>query len=375
MDIKSAIYKKLHKNKKTAVINVLGNRDIELFFLSKNDKVNYLKRRIENMAPAYKELLKEEIESIYTEKEGPFIVVGALTSPTGEKMTEETVFIQNPLQGKEIIPVDLSGLENYSVFNGQVVAMRCERTNDKTLKVFNLYILPMIEINNQNKGPLDIVVTRGSITDAIMDRLLTDGPEVIAILGPFYKPGEFETFAAFVSFLKNKLKKNPHSQIILVPSIHDEEFSSFFPQAAIYLGEDRIKCVSNPSTISINGHMISFNNFDVIRDISGDELCKETNKEIDKLFNGDRLRRITYHMAFQRTFCPSVPSIDTVSYTNDLSMNVCPDIYVTASVFNDFHLKAGPCEIINMGNNPEIHYRLDHSQGNYIISRGLNKTE
>lgn len=371
MDIESVILKGLTKNLPKAEIKLAVQEQARYFHVSPHDKTKYICARLQYMKQAYLELLGiAEFQPINYESTKPFCTYGLVTSVLGNKLDEEC-YIQNTEDGSNILMrLNLSSLDCYSLFSGQIVAMKCRNIKGTELLVESIYSLPIVNTNSAKRGSLDFLVARGCFSEEGLERLFSQNPEVLVLFGPFTAFGTdaLDSYGAFIDCLENKLRRNMHTRIILVPSLDDPGFLHVFPQPAVHPSSERVIQLSNPACFYINNHFIVAVNMDTLMDLSAGEMAKAGQHENDILFRGSRAARLAHHMIFQRSFVPVFPSRFNVAYGDWLNMDIAPDVLLTSSKMERFHCDVGPFMFVNIGSSSAIYHSVTSTGTEYAVS-------
>ena len=360
-NVSDLIMKSISKNKKSFRNKVemlpMLNNTFKSFYSEKEDKMNFLIERIANVEKGLLEIIKEDEFVNYSMAIGDnFWTVGVLIPIIGETITKENTFLYNPKYNSKPIKLDLTELENYSAYGGQVVAVKCSSTKDQ-LKVSEMVNVPMLELFSGLKNNLNLLVAKGPFSDEQIDDFIDEDVNLIILFGPFRD--DLMDFNSFVELCNNKLKRTTNLMIILVPSQLDHEFGPVYPQNSKNTNSSRVKCYNNPSMINVNGHIIALNNFDVIKDMSRGLIEKITKPNIN-FYKADRTERLCRHILLQKTFLPAFPASEQIFYSNDFSYKILPSIYITTSSCETFNRSVCTVEFINL--NKKI-YKI-----NYVAS-------
>jgi DNA polymerase alpha subunit B len=364
MNIEHQIMRNLSKNKQKAIVTKINMEKASYFYVDAHQKPDYVAHRLNSMRQSFLDLLEiPEFSPVNFQSPQSFFTFGMITTLTGEKIENE-VYLQNTTDKSNIpIRLNLKGLEGYSLFKGQLVAVRGKNIKGNEIHVENIYYLPIIDINTSKKDHLSCVISKGPFSKEMLDKLVGLNPEVLILLGPFCGPGLCPTFSTLEADLKECLKQNMCTKVVIVPCLQDYNAIKVLPQLALKCSLDRVIAVPNPSHFYINNHYISVANFDSLHELSAEEYFKEYKSEEDIIFSGDRVSRLSHHLLFQKTFLPVFPSSFNVSYGKCLDMNVCPDILLISSKMIQFSRVIGPSTILNCG----------VSNGKYIKIASLGK--
>ncbi|ORD94528.1 DPOA2 [Enterospora canceri] len=366
--LKEKVFKKLNKNKTKAEIRILPRDEVEYFYMDKHDKMNYTRSRLSQMECDFLDVAGiNEFVYDFSDRmnESEFITFGCITSATGGTLEKNDIHFQTARDMNTLYKLDLSILPEYSVFNGQMAAIRCKMTEPDTFSVSKLMILPIFEKFEESKGDLDLVVAKGPFSEEFIEKLVDLNTQIVVLLGPLSR--EFRPFQEFTEMLTEKLRKNMHTRMLLVPSAEDMEFVPTFPQYSMETGSDRVLCLTNPAEVVVNGHLLALNNFDALFDLSTNECCHIPSNPTHGMFKGDRLKRLCFHLIFQHSYAPVMPSQFPICYCSALQMPVCPDLYITSSHYGAFDRPVGPCNVINTGKESSSYYTVFYGSNTYEI--------
>lgn len=245
------------------------------------------------------------------------------------------------------IRLDLSSINEASLFLGQIVAVRGKNATGEYFKVEKLLSMPypdspvstseeIQEIqSSMDNTPMKVIITSGPYTsdDAIdyeilsnfVDRLNTEiKPHVVVMFGPFLdvthplvEQGKIPVFPGLKSqprtldeviqkVLVPILRKiNPMIQVVLVPSTRDafSKHAAFpqdsFDRKAMQLPKN-FKCFTNPSTFQLNEVFVGCSNVDIYKDMK--EITKGGTTSMRNRFD-----RVTEHILQQRRYYPVFP--------------------------------------------------------------------
>lgn len=374
MDFDRQVLRALSKRRRTVPdIRVPPRPKPSIFHLRKADKYDYVKHRLVSMRPYFLEVVGvESFEPVNTVSGVSFHTYGIVMNPFGLKLDASNIFIASNIDGSNDVAVRLSmeHLKRYSVFPGQVVAVKGKNTTGSEIVVEALHCIPVVDVNaGRGEGEQPSVEVfagpYGAEGDAsALDKVLESDADVLILVGPFVGAVEDASRSpdcvmqdVFIPKVRSWLGKSTNSKVVLVPSTDDMGGLNVFPQAPLCIEDERIVCVGNPCELFVNGHLVAISSLDTALEISSEECFLDSGEGYDEdacgrlLFGGDRLGRIAYHLVFQRTFLPVFPSRNVVSYAvpEGMSMDIAPDIYVVVSRLKRFVRDAGPCVVVNLG--------------------------
>lgn len=251
------------------------------------------------------------------------------------------------------VPLDLSNLQEYSLFPGQIVCLRGTNPTSRSFIVDEIIDAPElgaavsskreIEEYSQlttNSGGLKIMYVAGPYSNShslnykkfeeLVERINTTvKPHTVVLFGPFVDVtntsvlnGEIkiddgnqqaprnldEVFKrCFVPIIK---KINPRISVVMVPSLRDACVKHCsYPQDSFNRKEfglpKNVKVFPNPSSFSINEMLIGVSNVDVfrdLRDVYKGDITSSTGK-----VSLNRFDRISNHIFEQRRYYPVMP--------------------------------------------------------------------
>ncbi|CCH44807.1 hypothetical protein BN7_4376 [Wickerhamomyces ciferrii] len=245
------------------------------------------------------------------------------------------------------IPLDLSNLTDYSLFPGQIVALRGKNASGDFFKINEILEIPYlgspVSTNDELttyyenlENDLKILCINGPYTSSkdldftYLENFVTKvnneiQPHVVIMFGPFIDIShplvssgnldiesptgkKIQTLDDIFKFLVSPILKkiNNKIQIILIPSLKDSiSKHAAYPQDSydkkqLQLSSTKnIKNFPNPSIFQINEILIGVSNNDIFKDL------KDINKGSPAGEN--RFDRISNHIIQQRRFYPSFP--------------------------------------------------------------------
>lgn len=240
------------------------------------------------------------------------------------------------------VSLDLSQLENYALFPGQIVCMKGKNPSGEVFKVDEIVELPYLGAPVSSRDELEessdlkFMIVNGPYTslndldysnlEELVRKINSDyKPHVVVMFGPFVdithplisqgidievenegktiKPKTLtEVFKYVVTPILKKI--NQATQVILIPSLKDATTKhaaypqDSFDKKSLGLGKN-IKCFPNPSMFQLNEVNIGVSNNDIFKDL----------KDVMKgpLITSNRFERVSEHVIQQRRFYPSFP--------------------------------------------------------------------
>jgi len=292
------------------------------------------------------------------------VVVGRIC-PSGEgRLADEAVLLE-AADGHRV-PLNLHSVPSFSVFPGQVVAVKGVNSTGRFLHASEIYSDAGLRASesaaspslDEFDSPLHIVAAYGPYTFTtdleylpLKDLLVwvsEQVPDVLVLNGPFVEvehsclksteaTEDCDTvFRRMLSLVHNTLR-NLRTKVVLVPALADAMQPYYvFPQPALshdvvssdpelkrwWQGEQVI-LASNPAILSINNIVVGMSNNDILKNMASEELAIHPT---DK----DKISRMLNHLLQQRSFYPLYPpaigSQLALEQYEDVMMSVRPDV-------------------------------------------------
>lgn len=360
--IEDRLLRNIQKLNKKCTVTQIKQESGKYFYLKPTDKVEYVHSRLLHMKPLFLDALGiSEFESVTHQSIKPFYTFGVISSATGTKIGSDGVetggSVPSPLlfntTDNSNVPVklDLSALDSYSLFNGQVVAVKGTNTRGDILLVESLYATPTLNINLNARESFEIIVCKGPFSPILFETIFKQESGVFILMGPFCSSdGDcFRSFSKFTEILEISASKLDKPQIYLVPNLEDGCTIGVFPQPPMKIQSNRVTMMPNPACFFLNNHVLLLSNFDGFIDLCYEEVAKEPSRPGDLLFSGDRMQRLSCHLVFQQSLVPVLNSKSNVAYGSWLNISYAPDLYIISSKMKIFERMAGPTTVFNAG--------------------------
>lgn len=339
MDIEQKLFKKIKKSTKKCTLQTVKSENPLYFHLKPTDKQIYVQSRLIQLKPRFLEFLKiAEFSPINHRSLKSFYTFGMISTANGSKIeTDSSVYIFNTIDDSNIpVQLDFSGLDSYSIFNGQIVAIKGTNSRGDSILVEKIYNSPSLVEYKGDKNDINFIVSKGPYSLEILNNIFKNEADPYILLGPFNKDNKdsynsnikdnnnsnnkdsydsnsnnikdnnnsnvnsnsnnkdsynsnsnnkdnnnisdyFKSFSDFIDSLNFILSKNPLIRIAIVPSLEDSCSVQIFPQPKINLENDRIISLDNPSYLLINDHLVLISNFDSFIDLSYEEYFRYNN--------------------------------------------------------------------------------------------------
>ncbi|KAA6421903.1 MAG: DNA polymerase alpha subunit B [Trebouxia sp. A1-2] len=341
-------------------------------------QVQYLDGRIGDFAAAFEDATGcHPSHPVYAACQEPVLMVGRICCDSEGRLNERSVLLEGSIELSNGMrtKLDLSKLEGFKLFLGQVVVVRGINPAGACIVAHQLYTAvpkPVVQTSLGQmqhfaqatgvKG-LSMVVAAGPFSskeDAAyepLQALLTHcttqpPPDVLVLMGPFVdanhplvQAGMLEesyedVFASqVIDRLDDYLDSAGSScHVVLVPSTWDVHHHPVFPQPP-FLPEavptrhpQQFTLLSNPGTFACNEVVVGVVTSDVIKHLSG--------QEVQRGPQGDRLPSFAAHLLGQQSYYPLYPpasgSLLDCSQASNLQLPVTPDILLLPSDLNPF---------------------------------------
>uniref|UniRef100_A0A8C6REP0 DNA polymerase alpha subunit B n=1 Tax=Nannospalax galili TaxID=1026970 RepID=A0A8C6REP0_NANGA len=334
--------------------------------------------KIEELGRELKEHYKiEAFTPLGVPAQEPITLLGQVGCDSNGKLNSKSVILEGDREhslGTQI-PVDLSELEEYSLFPGQVVIMEGFNTTGRKLTATKLYETPfsppcVFQAQYQTMvlvacGPY---TTSDSITyNPLLDliSIIThDRPDVCILFGPFLdvKHEEVENCrltSSFEDVFKQCLRtviegtRSSGSHLVFIPSLRDVHHEPVYPQPPFIYSElsqedkKRVQFVSEPCSLSINGVIFGLTSTDLLFHMGAEEISSSSG-------TSDRFSRILKHILTQRSYYPLYPphedmAIDYENFYTYAQLLVTPDVFIVPSELRYFVKDIFGCVCMNPG--------------------------
>lgn len=372
MDIGEEIFMSKLVKQSTKIVAV-SPKEIEYFYFTRSDKHNFVNSRLLQMKQSFLESLGiDHFEPINHQSMKPFYTFGMISSPTGERI-ESDCYLFNTTDSSNIpVKLDLSAVDTYSIFNGQIVALKGINPRGDLLQVQQIYTASILHINQNKKESGTIIVSKGPFSQHRLESIFKNVASVHVLLGSFYgieDNSDFKNMDSFTECLRSFKENKVDMHIIIVPSIDDLSSVRIFPQPAIKITEDdAISSLPNPGYFYLNNHLILVCNFDNFIDLCSEEIFKASSTKQ----TNDKFERMCHHLIFQKCFVPVLNSKSNVAFGKWLEMDFTPDLYIISSKMKCFDRRVEPVTVVNVGGSRLETFKIECSKSEYRIERFPN---
>lgn len=363
MDIESMILKKIAKTAAKCDIHPVKYEKATYFHVKASDKQAFVNGRLNQMNPHFAEALDiREFKPVNFQSLKPFYCFGIITTPTGTKLNKDNVYIFNTTDNSNVpVKVDLSALDSYSLFNGQIVTIKGTNSRGDTILAECIHTVSNLCEYKMDMHDVNAIFCKGPFTKESLLSIFSMESDPVVLLGPFcHSDGaSFAIFQDFIEFLEELASKYFSTKVILIPSLDDYCAVRIFPQPPIKLENDRIISMANPAHFFLNERLIAVCNFDNFIDLCFEEISKDPEPSSkDVTFIKDRIGRLSTHLVFQQCFAPVLCSKSDVAYGPWLHMTHAPDLYVISSKMKNFDREVGPVSLLNVGATARVCFKV-----------------
>uniref|UniRef100_A0AAY4E1Z4 DNA polymerase alpha subunit B n=1 Tax=Denticeps clupeoides TaxID=299321 RepID=A0AAY4E1Z4_9TELE len=295
----------------------------------------------------------EEFSPVSLPAQDKVTVLGQVCCDSNGKLNAQSVLLEAGQEhGGRQVPVDLSELNEFSLFPGQVVIMEGMNTTGNKLVASKLY-----EVSSE---PVMVMTVCGPYTpsdslayDPLIDLINVinrDRPDVCILFGPFVdskheqieKCQVTETFESIFNRCVDSLVEGTReigSKLVFVPSQRDVHHHYVYPQPPFTIPDlskkdvERVTLVSDPCTLLVDGVTFGLTSTDILLHM-GAEM-------ISSAVGSDRFSRIMKHLLTQRSYYPLYPPAEEVNMDYEKfqsygHMPINPDVLVVPSELRYF---------------------------------------
>ncbi|XP_058505261.1 DNA polymerase alpha subunit B [Solea solea] len=347
------------------------------------DVRNVLTEKIEELGESLKSHFSiEEFSPVSLPAQDGITVLGQVCCDSNGKLNAQSILLEaGPEQGGQQVPVDISELNAYSLFPGQVVVMEGMNTTGRKLMASKLFegvplpfYTPEIKMEmDEVAEPVNVLVACGPYTpsntltfDPLLDLItviVRDRPDVCLLLGPFVdskheqieKAQVTETFEAIFSRCIESIvdgTKSVGCRLVFVPSQRDIHHHFIYPQPPFTLPNlskdqaKRVSLVPDPCTLLIDGVTFGLTSTDILFHMGAEEISCGT--------GSDRFSRILKHILTQRSYYPLFPPVEDVNMDYEkfqcfAQMPLTPDVLIIPSELRYFVKDVVGCVCVNPG--------------------------
>jgi len=344
-----------------------------------NAMTAFLMRKLEEqipLLPEYKDLEDFEFSPVnFPAQKTSFICGRIINEATEGSLNSKSLILEGDrvISAGNHIKLDVSQLQSYALFPGQVVAFEGINPSGHCFIAKRVFVpsfspspkYPLQKFLQEKKSlqtrPTSVMVAVGPFTTsdnlrywpltALMDAVEQRRPDVLIMAGPFVPSlhrkvflGEMrqtyeDQYKAVINTVAHKLRGST-THALIIPSPNDAHEHVVYPQPPNpTLEAHNIDFLPNPAMFKVNDITIGISNVDVIKHMSKQEISRRGPGE-----KSNRLTRLASHLISQRNFYPLYPAEKKTpldhTHAMRMRMNVQPDLLITPGDLNYFANKS-----------------------------------
>ncbi|KAK2168708.1 hypothetical protein NP493_1223g00005 [Ridgeia piscesae] len=229
-------------------------------------------------------------------------VVGRLCCDSDGKLNAKSIVLEGSREtsGGRHIQLDLSAIERYSLFPGQIVALDGINSSGKTFVATKLYQgvpLPLAKpTETAQAGGISVVIAAGPFTTSdclsyepledLMKYLTKETPDVCILIGPFVDsrhpdieklPMTYDDFFLTIIAKMADCTQSLSMELVVLPSQWDVHHDPVYPQppfTCCFVLQRKIHFMSDPCTLNINGVVFGVTSTDVLLHLGKEEISR-----------------------------------------------------------------------------------------------------
>ncbi|XP_054716547.1 DNA polymerase alpha subunit B-like [Uloborus diversus] len=302
-------------------------------------------------------------------------VVGRICSDNAAKLNASSLLLEGSqeMSSGHAVPLDVSQLQSFSFFPGQIIAGKGINNLGKKFVMHNvfegIYPPPCEKVPDLANcfDSLSIVVACGPYTTCdslsyepfqdLMKYIKIHQPHVALLIGPFVdekneviENGTLtetheELFEKLIAEIITQIEPIS-TKVILIPSTRDVHHDFIYPTPPYKVknSSKRLYLASDPCILDIEGVIVAVTSTDILFHLGKEEISYQQMP--------DRLGRLCSHILTQRNFYPLYPPNDEVNinylrYELNAGIPILPHILILPSDFRYFIKDINGCCCIN----------------------------
>lgn len=338
--------------------------------------------RIEELGSDLKDHYRiEEFAPVLAPAQETVTLLGQIGCDSNGKLNIKSVILEGDREHSSgaRVPVDLSELQDFSLFPGQIVAMdgiNSTGTKFVATKLYEGVPLPFYQPTEEG-GDLEqtmVLVACGPFTtsdsityDPLLDLITIinhDQPDVCILFGPFLdaKHEQVENClltSPFEDIFRQCLRtivegtRSSGSRLVFVPSLRDAHHEPLYPQPPFTCPDlppqdrKRVHFVPEPCTLGLGSVTLGLTSTDVLFHVGAEEISRASSPS-------DRFTRILKHILTQRSYYPLYPPqedvpLDLEHFYTFAQLPLTPDVLIVPSELRYFVKDVLGCVCVNPG--------------------------
>lgn len=352
----------------------------------------YMFQKLVDLSDVVDEMIESTAETIRNQNSADIDVYSPCTMPSQEpihivgriccdlgggvgRLNSQSVLLQGDrgISSGRSIPVDLSHLEEFSLFPGQIVALEGTNPTGRKFIGSKVFTTQSDETINKditiNSDALSLLIAAGPFTtsDCLSYEPLNDligivkntRPDVTIIIGPILdikhedvKAGKLtasheEVLQDKLNFIIDAIGGLTH--LVVSSSVREASCHPVYPQPpyAISPHSRNVHLVGDPCILQVEGLKIGLTSNDILFHLGAEEISKVKGQS-------DRLGRLAGHVLQQKSFYPLYPShesvnVDWVAAEQYGAIPQRPDLTILPSDLKCFVKNISGCVCVNPG--------------------------
>ncbi|CAD5119859.1 DgyrCDS8443 [Dimorphilus gyrociliatus] len=297
-------------------------------------------------------------------------ICGRIVSEGESKLNSSTVLIQGSLEtsGGRCCKLDLSNLNKYSLFPGQIVAFEGVNNNGRSFVASK--ILESLWKNPEEvllKDDMKIIISAGPYATNSSDLepfhdliqvIKRENPDICIMMGPFVdcknqnlmmqNKSYEDIFSDMMKYLRQEVE-GLHTKFFIIPSERDAHHDMVYPQNSFSLKSDEknLRYLMNPGILDCDGLILGYTSTDIIIHMASEEIASSNHPE-------DKVTRVLKHILQQKQFYPLNPPHHDINIEYEMleyygKISVTPHILITPSDLKYFIKEINGTLCINPG--------------------------
>nr|CAB3264998.1 DNA polymerase alpha subunit B-like [Phallusia mammillata] len=330
--------KKEKQNSSINIKNLQNQKTFKYMFQKLADTCDMLNDSIELVG---EELQKHHHLDQYSPcavaSQSPVVTVGRIASETGGRLHPQSIVLEGDRInsfGRKVI-LDLQQLQQYSLFPGQIVAVKGTNPTGSKFLASEIFTLPCKKgnvdiVQPSFSDPLHIMVAAGPFTtsslsyEPLMDFISAvqkNKPDVTILVGPIVdtnqtsvtQSDDIQSFDEFgqkwISSIKAALEGV--TSLVFIPSTRDVFHDFCYPQPPYQHGnQQNVTHLPDPATFDVSNVRVGATSTDILFHLGAEEISRNPNPDLD------RLSRLSQHVLCQKSYYPMYPPHESVPFDN-----------------------------------------------------------
>ncbi|XP_014661837.1 PREDICTED: DNA polymerase alpha subunit B-like isoform X2 [Priapulus caudatus] len=343
------------------------------------DRVNVMDNILDDIGDRIKECHGvENLSPVNLQSAEPSTVLGRVYCDSVGRLNARSVVLRGDIDvsGRAAAPMQLDKLTSYSLFPGQVALFEGMNSTGRSFVPTTLLDTPTLTApaaRDATLKRLSVVMASGPYmtSDSLGYEPLADfvsylqshPPDVCIMFGPFVDAKSelikdlsdvtYEQHFTKILEVIGQAVENLPLKVVLVPSQRDIHHPGIYPMPPFNIGklnrelQKRFYCVSDPSTLNIDGLCVGLTSTDVLFHMGAEEINLQPK-------TADRLSRLTEHLLQQGSYYPLNPpseelNVNYEKYEVYSRMSCTPHLLLLPSELKQYTKSINGCLCVNPG--------------------------